>query len=248
MKRILYPIFALMFLAIGTLEAATPEEILSKLDRNTFTSSIRYTAQLQISISGKLIKKEFKGYVQGRDKAYMEFISPKEDSGKRFLKIKDTLWMYLPSVGKATRFSGTAAKGSFMGSDFSYGDAVENEKLAEDYYVTLDGEEAIRGVKCYILKLTLKPDKEGSYFMRRIWVSKNDYSYLKAEYYSKSVTLLKTIDVLESRKIGTQYYPTHVKMENKLRKDTWTEFVLSDVEIGSSFPAEVFTVKYLERK
>lgn len=247
MKRILYPIFALIFLGTGTLEAATPEEILSKLDRNTFTSSIKYTAQLQISLSGKLVKKEFKGYVQGQDKAYMEFVSPKEDSGKRFLKIKDTLWMYLPSVGKATRFSGAAAKGSFMGSDFSYGDAVENAKLAENYYVTLDGEETVRGVKCYILKLTLKPDKEGSYFMRRIWVSKDDYSYLKAEYYSKSVTLLKTIDVLESKKIGSQYYPTHVRMENKLRKDTWTEFKISDVQIGISIPPNVFTRQYLEK-
>ncbi len=231
----------------SSLGAVTAEEILSKLDRNTFTSSIKYKARLEISVSGKLIKKELRGYVQGQDKAYMEFISPKDDSGKRFLRIKDTLWMYLPSVGKATRFSGTAVKGSFMGSDFSYGDAVENQKLEDTYFVTMDGEEAIRGIDCWIIKLTLKPDKEGSYFMRRIWVSKENFSYMKAEFYSKSVTLLKTVDVLESKRIGSQYYPTHIRMENKLRKDTWTEFNLADVEIGASFPPEVFTVKYLER-
>lgn len=246
MKPIILIILAVLT-AAAEIKAISAEEILSKVDRNVVTSSIRYKAKLDISISGKVMSKQFQGYSTGNDKAYMEFTSPSSDSGKRFLRVKDTFWMYLPSVGKATKLSGAATRSSLMGSDFSYDDAIENEKLSDLYFVTLEKEEKVNGSPCYVIKLTLKPDKNASYFIRKIWVDKSNFSYLKAEFYSKSMTLLKTVQVLEFKQIGAQYYPTHIKMENKLRKDTWTEFKLTDVQIGASIPAEVFTVKYLER-
>jgi len=227
--------------------AITANEILDKVDNNTVASSMKFEAQLKISISGSVRNKEFEGYTRGEDKAYMEFTSPSRDMGTRFLKLEDEFWMYLPSVGKATKIAGHAMRSSLMGSDFSYEDAVSNEELKDSYDAVLQGEQKIGDDNCYVLKLSLKEGAEGSYFTQKLWVSKESFIPIKAEYYSKSGKLMKDVQILEFKRVSGKNYPTRIKMENKLRKNTWSEFVITDIQIGVSIPSNVFTKGYLER-
>ncbi len=248
MKRLLISILGIA-LAASTLPAITGEEILDRVDDNLVTTTMRYSAHLVISISGDVRTKEFTGYARGEDDAYMEFTSPPRDKGTRFLKLGDEFWMYLPNVGKATKIAGHALRSSLMGSDFSYEDAVSNTELAELYDVALEGEEKIGddGVDCYVLVLSLKENAEASYATRKIWVDSESFIPVREELYSRSGRLMKTTRILEWRRVSGRNYPTRVRMVNELRTDTWSEFVLTDVQIGVSIPSNVFTKAYLER-
>ncbi len=249
MKKLTISIIAALIFsgATSSLSAITANEILDKVDANMVASTMKFTAELKISISGSVRTKEFKGYSAGEDKAYMEFTSPSRDKGTRFLKLGDEFWMYLPNVGKAVKIAGHAMRGSMMGSDFSYEDAVSNEELAETYDVLLEGEEKLEDANCYVLKLSLKEGAEGSYYTQKLWVSKESFLPVKTEYFSRSGKLMKDVQILEFKRISGKNYPTRIKMENKLRKNTWSEFVISDIQIGISIPANVFTKGYLER-
>jgi outer membrane lipoprotein-sorting protein len=248
MRRLLISILGIALVATA-LPAITANEILDKVDANMVASTMKFSAELKISISGSVRTKEFNGYSAGEDKAYMEFTSPSRDKGTRFLKLGEEFWMYLPNVGKATKIAGHAMRGSMMGSDFSYEDAVSNEELAESYDVVLEGEEKIDDGDddCYVLKLSLKEDAEGSYYTQKLWVGKESFLPVKTEYFSRSGKLMKDVQILEFKRISGKNYPTRIKMENKLRKNTWSEFVISDIQIGISIPANVFTKGYLER-
>ncbi len=249
MKRLTRLTITALLLAGTTtsLQALTASEILDKVDRNMVASTMKFSAELKISISGSVRTKEFEGYTKGEDKAYMEFTSPSRDKGTRFLKLGDEFWMYLPNVGKAVKIAGHAMRGSLMGSDFSYEDAVSNEELAESYDAVLEGEEKLDDVNCYVLKLSLKEGAEGSYYTQKLWVDKQSFIPIKAEYFSKSGRLMKDVQILEFKRVSGRNYPTRIRMENKLRKNTWSEFVITDVQIGVSIPANVFTKGYLER-
>lgn len=246
MKCLTISILGIALLAT-TLPAITAEQILDKVDANMVASSVKFKAKLVISISGDERTKEFEGFSKGEDKAYMEFTSPSRDKGTRFLKLGDEFWMYLPSVGKATKIAGHALRSSLMGSDFSYEDAVSNEELAQSYDVILTEEEKFGNDNCYVLKLSLKEGEEGSYYTQKLWVSKESFLPLKAEYYSKSGKLMKDVQILDFKRISGKNYPTRIRMENKLRANTWSEFVIIDIQIGISIPANIFTKGYLER-
>jgi len=249
MKKLTISIIAALIFsgATSSLPAITATEILDKVDANMVASTMKFSAELKISISGSVRTKEFNGYSAGEDKAYMEFTSPSRDKGTRFLKLGEEFWMYLPNVGKATKIAGHAMRSSMMGSDFSYEDAVSNEELAESYDVVLEGEEAINDKNCYVLKLSLKEGAEGSYYTQKLWVGKESFLPIKAEYFSRSGKLMKDVQILEFKRISGKNYPTRIRMENKLRKNTWSEFVISDIQIGISIPSNVFTKGYLER-
>jgi hypothetical protein len=58
---------------------------------------------------------------------------------------------------------------------------------------------------------------------------------------------MKDVEILEFKRVSGRNYPTRIRMENKLRKNTWSEFVITDIQIGISIPTNVFTKGYLER-
>ncbi|MBE0432302.1 outer membrane lipoprotein-sorting protein [candidate division WOR-3 bacterium] len=231
----------------GSLSAETAEEIIAKVDNNTVVTSSRYSARMVISIGGTIREKEFNGYSEGKELAYMEFTAPARDRGTRFLKIKDELWMYLPTVERATKIAGHMLRQSMMGSDFSYDDIAENEELVDLYNIELLDAETLDGRECYVLELTAKV-AEVNYHSRKMWVDKEMYVAVKVELYAKTGKLMKEVATTEFRRIGRYTYPTSVRMVNKLRRDTYTELTLSDVELDVKVPDRVFTRAYLERK
>ncbi|KPL13367.1 hypothetical protein AMJ74_05365, partial [candidate division WOR_3 bacterium SM1_77] len=136
------------------MSAQSGRDILERVDDNTVVTSSSYDATMIISLGGTMREKRFTGHAEGKERAYMEFTYPARDKGTRFLKIEDEMWMYLPSVEKATKIAGHMLRQSMMGSDFSYDDIAENEKLIELYDVALSGTDSIAEQECYVLELT----------------------------------------------------------------------------------------------
>jgi outer membrane lipoprotein-sorting protein len=229
------------------LSAQSAQEILERVDDNTVVTTSRYDAEMVISLGGTIREKRFTGYAEGKERAYMEFTYPARDKGTRFLMIEDEMWMYLPAVEKATKIAGHMLRQNMMGSDFSYDDIVENEKLIQLYEVELTGTDTVDGNPCHVLELTAKVP-EVTYYSRKTWVDKERYVVLKAELYAKSGKLMKEIMVSEFRNIGQYVFPTSIRMVNKLRRDTYTELILENVELDIKIPSRIFSRAYLERK
>lgn len=242
-KEFLLLLFALCALLFGQ----TGEEIIEQVDNNTVVKSASYRARMRISLGGELRQKEFFGYTQGREFAYMEFTAPARDKGTRFLKIGSEMWIYLPSLEKATKIAGHMLRQSMMGSDFSYDDITENAGLNDLYKIELVGIDTIDERECYKLVLTAKVP-EVNYYIRKLWVAKDSYVPVRVELYAKSGKLMKEIYNTDFKRIGGRNYPTKVRMVNKLRQNTYTELILEDVELDIKIPTKVFTKAYLERK
>jgi len=227
--------------------AQTAEEIIERVDNNVVVKTTRYRAKMLISLGGKIREKEFIGYTRGKEYSYMEFVSPARDKGTRFLKIGDEMWMYIHAVEKSTKIAGHMLRQSMMGSDFSYDDVAENEKLQDLYEIEFIGIDSVEEKECYKLELTAKVP-EVNYFFKKMWVDKKTYIPVKAELYAKSGKLMKEINITDFQKIGKRNYPTKIIMINKLRKDTFTELILEEIKLDIEIPSKVFTKAYLERK
>ncbi len=240
-------IFGLLFCSLVALSAQSGVEIVEKVDDNRVVQSLSYKAIMKIGMTGKVREKSFEGYAQGEELAYMEFTAPARDKGTRFLMIEDEMWMYIPAVEKATKIAGHMLRQSLMGSDFSYDDFTENERLQDAYSITLLGSDTVDNTDCHLLELIAKVE-EVTYYKRIMWVSKQTYVPLKTELYAKSGKLMKEVSVLETKEISARRYPVRIRMENKLRKQTFTELILDDILIDISVPSKVFTKAYLERK
>jgi hypothetical protein len=59
---------------------------------------------------------------------------------------------------------------------------------------------------------------------------------------------MKEITVSKFETIGQYRFPTSIRMVNKLRRDTYTELILDNVELDIKIPDRIFSKAYLERK
>ena len=64
---------------------------------------------------------------EGGDKSLMEFLTPADVKGTKFLSYEhadkdDDQWLYLPALKRVKRIASKNKTGSFMGSEFSYED------------------------------------------------------------------------------------------------------------------------------
>ena len=132
-----------------------------------------------------------------------------------------------------------------MGSDFSYQDMMESDKLIELYSFTLLEEDTLQNRPCYVLEAVAIPGEKVSYYRRIIWIDKERFAGLKEELYAESGRLLKVSEVQELKEIDDRWLPVQYIMEDKLRKNTFTQFVISKIELNIELDDRIFSLQSL---
>jgi negative regulator of sigma E activity len=132
-----------------------------------------------------------------------------------------------------------------MGSDFSYQDIMESDKLTDLYDFKITGEEEIDGRPCYILEGLAKEGVKVSYYRRVSWVDKERFIGLQEELYAQSGKLLKETKLNEVQEIEGRWIPIDSVMENKLRKDTYTGFKIVQIDFNPEIPEGTFSLQNL---
>lgn len=224
-------------------EELTADEIINRRDENEYVITAYSEAEMIIKNSGRTQTKEMSSW-QDEENALAEFTNPR-DRGTKFLKRDDDLWMFFPQAEDLVKISGHMLEQGMMGSDFSYQDMLESDKLTELYDFELLGEEEYEGRPVYKLEGVKVPGKEVSYYRRVVWIDQERFVGLKEELYTESGRLLKVSTILEVEEIDGRWYPTQMIMENKLRQNTSTRFIVNEIDFNPELPDHLFTLEHL---
>ncbi len=230
-------------LIMATAAEMTAEEIINKRDDNEYFDTTQMEAEMIIVSGGrKIIKAMF--VLADKRNALVEFTNP-VDRGTKFLKREDDLWMFFPDAEEIIKISGHMLNQGMMGSDFSYQDVMESDKLTDLYDFKIIEEEEFEGRPCYVLEGIAREGVKVSYYRRVAWIDKDRFIGLKEELYTQSGRLLKETKVNKIEEIEERWIPTNSVMENKLRKDTYTEFTITQIKFNLEIPEETFSLQNL---
>jgi outer membrane lipoprotein-sorting protein len=221
----------------------TAEEIINQRDNNEYFDSVRLEAEMIIVNGSRKIIKTMVA-VSDKKNSFVEFTNP-QDRGTKFLKREDILWMFFPDIEEPIRISGHMLNQGMMGSDFSYQDIMESNKLTDLYDFKILKEEELNGRQCYVLEGIAKEGVKVSYYRRVSWVDKERFIGLKEELYAQSGRLLKETKINEINEIEERWIPIDSVMEDKLRKNTYTEFKISLIDFNPEIPEGTFTLQNL---
>jgi outer membrane lipoprotein-sorting protein len=217
--------------------------ILARIDRNEVFSSIAYKGEMLIEYQGKRYLKTFEALASGGSKSFIEFTNP-EDRGTKYLKTEGRLYVYSPDSEEVMLISGHLLKESMMGSDLSFEDTIENEKLSARYDPSLAGQEELVGRKAWVLELKAKRKTE-SYSRQRLWVDVSTGELLRYELYALSGSKLKEYNLLRSELFGERRFPVEFEMRDLLRKGSRTSFKMTEVRLDAPIPDSSFSIRRL---
>ena len=227
-------------LACGEVDAVA---LLDAVDDNEVFGTISYRGEMIIDYKGKRFVKTMEVTGRGNRDSYIEFTNP-EDGGTKYLKKDGRLYVYSPDTEQVMLISGHMLKESMMGSDLSYEDTIENERLSARYVPTLAGTETFAGREVWVLDLAAKKKTE-SYPRQRLRVDRETGDLLHAEYFALSGARLKEYTLLKALPVGGKRFPVESEMRDLLRKGSKTTFLMTDVRIDEPIADSVFTTRNL---
>lgn len=238
-------IISILFSSIMVIaaEEMTAEEIINKRDNNEYFDSVKIEAEMIIVSGGRKITKTMIALSDKKD-SLVEFTNS-QDRGTKFLKRENDLWMFFPDAEDIIKISGHMLNQGMMGSDFSYQDIMESDKLTDLYDFKIIGEEEIDGRPCYVLEGVAREGVKVSYYRRVSWVDKERFIGLQEELYTQSGKLLKETKLNEVQEIEGRWIPIDSVMENKLRKDTYTGFKIVQIDFNPEIPEGTFSLQNL---
>jgi outer membrane lipoprotein-sorting protein len=252
MKR--FGLFAFLFLTFAApIWAQTVDEIVTRANLASYYAGKSGQSDVVMTITdaqGRQRTREFRilrlNVKEGAEqKFYVYFKRPTDVERMVYMVWKnigkdDDRWLYLPALDLVKRIAASDKRSSFAGSHFVYED-VSGRGVDADAH-ELIGEEG----NLFKIKNTPKDTKGVEFAYYFVWIDKNNFLPMKAEYYNAKDKLLRTVEALEVKDI--QGHPTAVKSRatDVERKGT-TTIDFANVVYDAGLDDSIFTERYLRQ-
>lgn len=243
----------LLILLISPVFAKDGYEIMKAVrDREEGSTSSYDLVMILVNKSGARRERRLnychKKYDDG-DKSLMTFLSPKDVKGVAYLVYSykedksDDMWLYMPSLSKIRRVSGSGSAESFMGTDFSYEDMGSRELSKDDFFI-LDDKECF-GISCYQVE-AISRDVKDRIRKRVIFVEKETFLIRRIEYYDAGSRLVKLLQVPDTTTVSGVYTASKMSMQDILKNHT-TLIEMENITMNVELDDRLFAVTSLER-
>jgi outer membrane lipoprotein-sorting protein len=183
----------------------------------------------------------------GNDYSLIYITAPAKEEGQVFLKRENEMWNWVPTIERMIKIPPSMMMQSWMGSDFTNDDLVNASSLVEDYTNELIGNEITEGFECYKIKLIPKTDAPVVWGKIIMWVSKEEYHWLKAEYYDEEENLVNTEIMSEIKEMDDRVLPTRLEMLPADEKGHKTILIFEELEFNIDISESFFSQQNMRR-
>jgi len=183
---------------------------------------------------------------EGRMRASLRIDAPVEFRGAAYLVmetsdfLRDGMFVYLPSVKRVRRITGTFADGSLMGTNFSYFDFKQLQNAFGDLSGTLETPEPVHDRPAHVLTFKALEGAETRYTSVRAWVDEQACVVMRADFYvGKNVA--KQLSTLPGalKQAGRMWYVSEMEMRDTAA-GTRTVLRMGKLDAERAVPPRVF--------
>ena len=237
---ILWPDASLVVASPGALPEA--HEVVGRAD-DIRNPALSYTAEVRITTveaTGHEDTSLYRVFIKGRSRSFVEFLEPAQYKGMALLMSGDDSWLYLPSIGRATRVS------SYQGltGNVANGD-IARLNFLEDYEATGVVADILDGRDTY--RVVLNARRPGVTYRRvALWVERETFRPLRAEFFTVSGRLLKTGEYDDYREVLGATRPTRLTLQDATEGGRRSIMEFRNFE-KKDLPDRMFTRTYISR-
>ncbi|HCM0678692.1 TPA: outer membrane lipoprotein-sorting protein [Vibrio parahaemolyticus] len=207
MPKAVAVLFFLLFTSLSYAESAF--DIVQKSDQAMRGKSSYSEATMEIVRPDWTRSMTMKSWTKGTELSLVLVTAPAKDKGSASLKRHREMWNWVPSIERVIKIAPSMLSQSWMGSDFTNDDLINQSSIVVDYQHALLGNDSFERDKVWVIEATAKPDAPVVWNKVTLWISQSTYLQRKVEFYDEfdeRVNVLTTYDVKElgGRKIATR--------------------------------------------
>lgn len=236
----------LLFLS-GTVLAQNATEIVKKMDETMRGESLEAEVTMTIVRPDWSREVSMKSWSRGSEYSMILITAPARDRGTAFLKRGNEIWNWIPNVGRTIKMPPSMMMQSWMGSDFTNDDLVRESSAVTDYEHELVGEKTIQGYECYKIEMTPKPDAPVVWTRVDVWISKEEYIELRAEFYDEFGELINVMNGMDVKDFDGRQLPSRMEMIPMDKEGHMTVLEYKSMEFNENIPESFFSVQNMRR-
>ena len=188
-----------------------------------------------------------KNWSLGNEYSLIYITAPAKEKGQVFLKRKNEMWNWIPSIERMVKIPPSMMMQSWMGSDFTNDDLVKESSLVKDYTHLLLGEEKVQGYDCYKIELIPTEDAPVVWGKINMWISKKDKLWLKAEYYDEDGFLVNYETLSDIKKMDDRIIPCRMEMIPAEKEGHKTILVFDEIDFEVPLKENFFSIQNMKR-
>jgi outer membrane lipoprotein-sorting protein len=214
-------------------------EIVARSDAQMRGDASYSTATMNIIRPDWTRSMSMKSWTKGQELSLVLITAPAKDKGSASLKRYREMWNWIPNIERVIKIAPSMLGQSWMGSDFTNDDLINQSSIVVDYNHSLIGEETVDGELTYVIDALAKPDAPVVWSKVTLWISKQHYLQRKAEFYDEFDELVNTMTTYDVRSMGGRMLATRMQMEPADKPGHRTELITHDAQfdfkIGDDF-------------
>ncbi|MDD3859959.1 MAG: outer membrane lipoprotein-sorting protein, partial [Bacteroidales bacterium] len=149
-----------------------------------------------------------KAWSLGTDYSMVYITAPAKEKGQVHMKREKEMWNWQPTINRMIKLPPSMMMQSWMGSDFTNDDLINQASIVNDYTHKLLGEEKHESYLCYKIELIPKENSNVVWGKIILLISKDDEFILKSEYYDEDNDLIKTEFASDVKMLGGKKIPS----------------------------------------
>lgn len=154
-----------------------------------------------------------KSWTKGTELSLVLVTAPAKDKGSASLKRHREMWNWVPSIERVIKIAPSMLSQSWMGSDFTNDDLINQSSIVVDYQHQLLQSETFDGDKVWVVDALAKPDAPVVWSKVRLWISQTSLLQRKVEFYDEFDELVNVLTTYDVKTLGGREVATRMEMQ-----------------------------------
>lgn len=182
-----------------------------------------------------------KSWTKGTELSLVLITAPAKDKGNAFLKRKNEMWNWIANIERIIKISPSMLGQSWLGSDFTNDDLLNQSSIVVDYEHQLISEQQIEADNCYTIDAIAKPNAPVVWSRIRLWISTETYLQRKVEFYDEFGDLINTLQTFDIKKLGGREIATRMQMIPADKAQQKTEIITHQAQFDFAISDNFFS-------
>jgi len=228
---------------ISQVMADSASEIITKADLKMRGQSSYTEMTMQIVRPSWTRSMSMKAWTKEQNYSLVLVTAPAQDKGSSSLKRFKEMWNWVPNIERIIKIAPSMLGQSWMGSDFTNDDLINQSSIVVDYTHKLIKEKDFDKAPCWVIESIPKPNAPVVWGKQVLWISKGEYNMRKVEYYDEFEDLINTMSTFDVKTLGGRKIPARQEMQPADKPDQKTVLLYNKAQFDFDIPTDFFSQK-----
>jgi outer membrane lipoprotein-sorting protein len=222
-------------------------ELITKADTKRRGKSSTGAMTMTVERPGWSRTVSIKTWTLGTEYSLILITAPAKEKGQAFLKRKNEMWSFVPSIDRIIKMPSSMMGQSWMGSDFTNDDLLKESSFTKDYHHKILGSEDLSGGPCWKVEMIPLENAAIVWGKLLVWVTKDGDNIVKIERFDEDGELVSTETGDKIKKVDDREIPTHMVMSPGDKPGNHTSLTIDSMDFDSPLNESFFSQQNMKR-